>query len=50
MAAVARLRRRYAALGPGPVVGLSWQSSGTPFAAAKSLGLARLAPLLAVEG
>ncbi len=47
---VAALRRHHARLGPGPAVGLAWRSRNTPFAEAKSIGQADLAPLLATEG
>ncbi len=45
-ARVRALRTRYAEWG-APLVGLSWQSRTTPFAEAKSVGLAAFAPLLA---
>ncbi|MGE0724553.1 MAG: tetratricopeptide repeat protein [Alphaproteobacteria bacterium] len=43
----ATLRARYRGLGEGPLVGVSWRSVRTPFAAAKSISPADLAPLLA---
>lgn len=46
----AELRRRYRALGPGPLVGIAWESRGTPLADAKSIPPAMLAPLLEREG
>ncbi|MGE0719140.1 MAG: hypothetical protein AB7P02_27090 [Alphaproteobacteria bacterium] len=52
-ARAAALRARYRALaareGASTVVGLSWRSFGTPFAAAKSIPLSLLAPLLERE-
>lgn len=42
----AALRARYRALGPGPVIGLTWRSRNRTHGAAKSLGVADLAAIV----
>ncbi len=45
---VSAFRQHYRALGPGPVIGISWRSGNYKVGTQKSLDLAQLAPLLAL--
>ncbi len=47
---VAAFKKRYQALGRGPVIGVSWRSSNPKIGESKSLSLAEWAPLLALPG
>lgn len=45
---ISAFRERYHALGPGPVVGISWRSGNAKVGAQKSMSLLEWAPLLAL--
>lgn len=48
VAKVSEFKKRYIALGPGPVVGISWRSNNYKVGARKSISLLELAPLIAL--